>query len=466
MIRSAFLVLSGNAAGSLLSFARNLVVARLIPVEDFGVAATLALVVAIVEMVSALGLQQQIVQARDGDDPRFQAALQGFQVLRGVLSGLALLLLAGPFARFMGVPEATWGYRAMALVPVLNALVHFDVYRLSRAMRFGPGVVAGVAPGAASLAAAWPLALWLGDWRAMLGAILLGSALGALASHLVAERPYRLTLDRDVTLRALRFGWPLLVNNALLFLVFNGNRALVGRELGMAALGIFSMGLTMTLTPTLVLAKSIQSLFLPRLSALDREAPGGEERFQALARATLETGLANGLLMAVAVSLLGGPFVFLVLGEHYAPLVPILAVLSAAQALRVFKTGSAVVALSQGRTGNALAANLVRVAALPLAWAVLIGGGGLEAAVLVGVAGEALGFALSLALVRATCGLRLRPLLAPLLLAAVVLVVISVHGLPQELRLGLPVVLALGLAAGMNDLRRLLWDALSRRRRR
>ncbi|MBU0862361.1 MAG: oligosaccharide flippase family protein, partial [Alphaproteobacteria bacterium] len=127
MFRSALLILSGNAAAALLLLARNLIVARMIPVADYGVAATFAIAMAVVEMASALGLQQQIVQARNGDDPRFQAALQGFQVLRGVLSGAVLFVSAGLIADALNVPKAAWAYRVMALVPVLNALVHFDI---------------------------------------------------------------------------------------------------------------------------------------------------------------------------------------------------------------------------------------------------------------------------------------------------------------------------------------------------
>ena len=78
MLRKALLILSGNAAASLLLFARNLVIARLIPVEDYGIASTFAIAMSVVEMASQLGLQQMIVQAREGEDPHFQAALQGF----------------------------------------------------------------------------------------------------------------------------------------------------------------------------------------------------------------------------------------------------------------------------------------------------------------------------------------------------------------------------------------------------
>jgi len=122
MVKPALLILSGNAAASGLLLIRNLLVAALIPVSDYGIAATFAIAMAVVEMASTFGLQQQIVQSAKGEDPCFQAALQGFQVMRGALAGVVLFILAGPIATFMGIAEVTWAYRVLAVVPVLNAV--------------------------------------------------------------------------------------------------------------------------------------------------------------------------------------------------------------------------------------------------------------------------------------------------------------------------------------------------------
>ena len=73
MLRKLILIFSGNAAASLMLLARNLLIARLVPVEDYGIAATFAVAMAVVEMASQLGLQQMIIQAQEGDDPKFQA---------------------------------------------------------------------------------------------------------------------------------------------------------------------------------------------------------------------------------------------------------------------------------------------------------------------------------------------------------------------------------------------------------
>lgn len=405
MFRSALLILSGNAATSLLLLARNLVVARLIPVADYGVAATFAVAMALVEMMSALGLQQQIVQAKNGEDPRFQAALQGFQLLRGVIAGAVLFAIAGPMAGFLGIPQAAWAYQLLALVPVLNACVHFDIHRLNRQMRFGPLMLTGAVPAVLSLVAVWPLAHWFGDWQVMLYAILLQAIIRAATSHLVAERRWRLVFDRSIMTGSLRFGWPLLTNGILLFLVLNGEKLIVGRELGMTPLAIFAMGVTLTLTPTLVMARSTANFFLPQLSRLDPASTEGKRRLSALASATLQASLVNGALMVLATAVIGTSLVGFLLGPRYDDLLPLLVPLAVLHGLRVFKAGGAVVALSQGESGNAMYANLPRVVALPLGWGLLVSGGTLLHLIWLAIFAEACGFLLSLLLMYLRCGI-------------------------------------------------------------
>jgi O-antigen/teichoic acid export membrane protein len=410
MFRSAVLILSGNASASLLLLARNLIIARLIPLEDYGIAATFAIAMAVVEMMSALGLQQQIVQSKDGDSPRFQAALQGFQVLRGLIAAAVLFALAGPIANFMQIPEVTWAYRMMALVPLFNALQHFDIHRLNRQMRFWPMVLTGVLPALISLLAVWPLSHWFGDYRVMLWAIILQTGLTMVVSHLVAERRYRLVFDAAIMGRSLKFGWPILVNGILLFAVFNGDKLLIGRELGMETLAIFAMGVTLTLTPTLVMAKSAQNFFLPQLSKIGDPT---HSDFARLAAVTVETALLMGMVLVLGVVLVGQPVVHLLLGAKYEALLALLTWLAIQQGIRVFKAGPAIVAMAAGQTDNAMWANIPRLLTLPLIWWIAITSGDLRHIIWVAIAGEMAGHVLAMGLLRWRSGLPLRTFLRP-----------------------------------------------------
>jgi len=417
MFRSAFLILSGNTMWSVLGLVRSIAIAHLISVSDFGIASTFTLSLSIVE---ALGLQQQIVQHKNGDEAYFQAALQGLQAIRGLISGLILFLLSGQIAEFFNVPEVTWAFRLMALAPVLNGLAHLDPHRMKRKMQYMPSITTSVMSVLVSLLMVWPLSLIFSDYRIMLYALLGQSLMAMVISHLVAERPYRWSFDGAVIQASLRFGWPILLNAILLFIVFNGERVIVGRELGMAALAVFSMSFTLVLAPTLVMEGSAQSFFLPQLSAAHAEA----DRFAHLAMVTLQCHLVFGAVILIGVALLGGPIVHLLLGPKYAAAIPILTWLAVMQGIRVAKGGSSVPTLAHAFTGNGLVASLMRAALLPVAWVVAASGGDLKHVIWLGILGELFGYVAGLMLARYRLQLSLRPLL-PMLSAMIVMFLVG-----------------------------------------
>ena len=425
MFRTAALIFSGNAFGSLMLLVRNLAIARLVSVEDYGIAATFAISMAVVEMASGLGLQQLIVQDKSGDDPDLQAGLQGFNLLRSLLSGVALFLLAEPIAAFLGIPDIAWAYQLLALVPVIRGFEHFDIYRLNRQMRFGPLILTKTLPALISVLAIWPLYQVYGDYRVMLYAVLIQWVLVALTSHLVAKRRYRLNFGRAVMLRGLRFGWPLLINNILMFAVFQGDKLIVGRELGMEMLAVFAMGVTLTLTPTLVSAASEQQFFLPQLS----DGANDQKRFEHLALVAMQTSLVSGMLLVVAMILLGAPLVQLLLGAKYEALIPLLTWLAILQAVRVFKVGGTVAALAKAHTGNAMIANSFRAMVLPVAWYVATQGGSLLEIIWIAILGELGAYVVSFALVSYRLNLNARRMLVPLLGTLVVIGAAAAHTL-------------------------------------
>ena len=451
MVKKAVLLVSGNAFGSLLLLLRNLIVARLISPENYGVASTFAVSMSIVEMLSYLGLSQLIVVDKDGDEPHFQAAMHGFQALRGMVSSLALFLIARPYAAFLGITHVAWAYEILALVPFINGFQHYDTHRLRRHMKFNPTNLSNAVPPLVSVLSVWPLTIMFGDYRIMLFALFVQAAGMVVLSHMTAERPYRITLDYQLMRKATIFGWPLLLNGMLMFGVFNGERLIVGRELGMGQFAYFSMCFTLTLTPTLVLANSCQSLFLPHLTAV-REDP---EEFQRLSIATLESSLVIGLLLVLGTSLIGGPLSVLLTGPKYAAILPILVPMAILQALRVAKTGSTIVGLAIGQSSNAMVGNFVRVASLPLSWWIAVRTGHMLPIIWIGCVAELIGFVVSMYLAAYRARISLGPLLAPAMLSALCCgaALVDVYYFPpqtsliQHMHVSLLAVAALGIAA-------------------
>lgn len=384
-------LLGGNATASALLLARNLLIAHLLPIEDYGIAATFAVAMALVEMASQFGMQAQIVQSPEGGGRDYLAAVHGFQIARGGMSALALFLCAGPISAFLGMPDLAWAYRVLALAPLIRAFHNFDIHRQTRAMRFGPVLLTATSAAAISFIAIFPLAYLAQDWRIMLGALLIQEICACLTSHIMAERPYRVSADLLVWRRSVRFGWPILLQGVVLFAVFQGDKILVARSLGFEALGVFAMGVTISLAPTLVVTKSLQSWFLPQLSRAM-----GTSAFRPAAVACAQATLLSAIVLCAGVMVAGPVLIDWALGPAFQALGLLLPWMAVQQALRVCRAGMNTAALACGVSWLGAATDLIRALSLPAVWVILSRDGTLLSVVFVAILAEVAGTALAL----------------------------------------------------------------------
>ncbi len=381
-------LLSGNAGVALLTLARNILAAHIIGAEQFGIAASFAIVVSAVEMATTLGAQQLIVREKDGDSPSFQGWLHVVQLCRGLLGGVVIFVCAKPVAVFLQVPQADWAFQLLAVVPVMAGLVHLDPWRFQRFGRFSPSICAQLAPAAFALLMIWPLQSELPDFRLLLMMSIIHAAGVLVMSHLFAERRFTITLTRAYLSRTFSFGMPLALNGVLLLATFHGEKLIVGHVMGPTNLAILAMGFTLTLTPALILGRSLQAYFLPLLTGSDTHPQVARAHVIQTLTLCFFAGLALGLILIPF-----GRFVAEQLGSDFAALVPILPALAVLHAIRVFKTGIAIVALARGDTINTAIGNIPRLAALPVIYAQLTTGAQLSEIMWVAACAEAAGCA-------------------------------------------------------------------------
>lgn len=81
-----------------LSFARSVLLARLLTKADFGLAAMFGMTLSILEIAGRMSFGQQIIQSKDGDTESFQATSQAFQSVLVTFQALLLICLSYPLA--------------------------------------------------------------------------------------------------------------------------------------------------------------------------------------------------------------------------------------------------------------------------------------------------------------------------------------------------------------------------------
>lgn len=408
-------LLGGQVLGQACSFVRNVVIARLLTPEDFGIAAALGMAMSLVEMVSNLAVDRLLVQAEDGNDPVFQATAHAFQVIRGIGLALILFLLAWPASQLFDIPHARWAFQCVALVPLIRGFMHLDPKRVQREFSFAPDVATELVPQVFLLIAAWPFVWWFKDYSAMLWLLVWQAATMVATSHALAERRYSWAWDRDFFRRMVVFGWPLLLNGLLMFLVFQGDQLVVGAAYDMTQLGVFSAAFTITFVPTLVIAKVSSALLLPLLSRVQSDFQKFVE-FYSFSNCGL---CLIGIAFSTGFILLGQQVVVFTFGNQYAAVDGIIGWLAVMQMLRVQRIGPTIAAMANGDTRMLLVANIGRTAAFPLAIWLALTGKSLQWVVIAGCLGELLALLILVNCLERLRGLQTRHTLRLALIASV-----------------------------------------------
>lgn len=364
VIKSGLLLTAGSMGTGIVGFAKNILIARMLGVEQFGVAAAMSLVIAFAEMTSNFALDRLLVQAPEGDDRIFQKNIQTAQTLQGMFGALLLFASAIPVSHIFDIPEKAPAFQILAIIPLLRGLANLDKARLQRHSRFGAHVGTELGAQLLSLIAVFPAIWFFEDYRAMV-VILLVQAFGYFAvSHLMAERRWAITLHMDYADRIITFGLPLLANGLIMFGIMQADRAIVGSMYSLDEMSHLAVATTMTLVPSMLLGNVLMSFFLPRLSRTI-EHPADFQK---------ESGRIFLVINALAVcfllgsSLLGPFFLKLLYGDAYQRGAELIALLGIAQSIRIARAAPTLVLLSTAKTRDILYANCVRLLAVPVAF--------------------------------------------------------------------------------------------------
>lgn len=384
VLRSGSVLFASHAGAALLSFLRNVIVARALGVEEFGIASTFAVIFTLVETATDTGLEKLIVRDPQGEDQRFLGTMHSIFAIRGAIAAIAMVLLAGPFARYMGLEEITWAYQVLALAPLIRGFVHFDIYRMQRQMRFGGLVAATLAGPIMGLAVVVIGALFVRDFQIVLWALIGFQFAFMVASHFKAERPFRFNLDWEVAHRSIRFGLPLLLNGMLMFAILQGDRLIIGGEIGVEVLGWFSVAWLLVSTPAFVLINTIRSLFLPKLS--EEVAEHGLD--EARVTGTVEAACFAAIWLITGFFVLGPFVLLLVYGSEFAEALTVLQLIAVAFGFRLVTASNTTIALAGDDTPGPLIAGIVRTLFLPLAFLAAVNGYGAVTLAWIAMTGE------------------------------------------------------------------------------
>lgn len=378
------LLFAGFGAAQAFSFLRNAMIGHALSKGDFGIAAAITLVLQMIETLSDLGADRLIVQAPDGDHPRFLAAAHLLLVGRGLL--LALFLVAsGPLlAGFFDAPHAATAFQLAALAPAIKGFLHLDIRLAQRNFDNRPQLIVDALPQAIAFALTLPVLMLTRDYTAVVSLALLQAALAVGLSHALAFRPYRLLFDTAMLKRQIAFGWPILVSALPLVAVYQGDRIIIAHYAGIEALASYTAAFMITMVPGLIAAKVGHALMLPLFSDALRARKNLAARFKISSEAI--TVLAALYLTTFIVA--GNAVLPIAFGANYTGLGAVTAWLAAMWSVRMLQAVPGMALMAHGETRPFISSGIIRAAALPLAAVAAHQGANLATIAAIGLAFE------------------------------------------------------------------------------
>ncbi|WP_181701634.1 oligosaccharide flippase family protein [Chthonobacter albigriseus] len=320
VIQGGFITTLGQVAKVVLTLGTQVLLARLLMPEDFGIIAMVAPVLGFLQVMAELGVPQIIVQSpslRYGD----LESLFWRNMRLALILAVAALALSPLVAMLYSEPRVLPVMMAMAsLIPLQAASAPLSAL-LSREMRYGVQAMVeiaalllnGVVTVAAALAGLEYWALFCGQ---------LASSVATLTIFLLVSRwrPSHPRRGLDVS-HMVRAGSNITTANMAGFLNVTLDNVLIGTVLGETSLGLYDRAWKFAVQPLQMIIMPIGRVALPTLSRLHIE----KTRYRNAVRQFLEILLIISTPAMVFGATMADPLIDFVLGPNWEDLAPVFA---------------------------------------------------------------------------------------------------------------------------------------------
>ncbi|MBK8907802.1 MAG: lipopolysaccharide biosynthesis protein [Rhodospirillales bacterium] len=303
-----------------LRFVSTIILARILSPEDFGILAMAAMILHFIEAISDPTFEVQILK-KDKVDPRLYDTVWTFQVIRGFLIATLLLVLAPFLADFFSEPRLDQVLLLVALTPVIDGFKNVGLVLFEKDMNFKKQFLVETASVFASAVVAITLGLLMRTyWPLIIGMVVASATRFALS---YAMHPYRP--------RPSLFGWRdtigigawLLVSRICSFIESKAGDFAVGRLIGTAALGYFSIAFRLSDIATQSLMAPARRVLLPGYAKMANDPRLLQSSFLDVLSVMLIIGAPVGAGMALTAE----PLVEVLLGSKWQPAVPLIQIL-------------------------------------------------------------------------------------------------------------------------------------------
>lgn len=329
-LRGGIWVGASFALGKVLSTVQQIILARILIPEDFGVYGMALLAIASLEIFTQTGIKPALIQAKEVDEKTLNTAWT-FTIIRNLILFAGLQAFAPLAAWFFESPGLNPILRVLAFYVLLEGFVNIGTVLFHRELAFKKQATLDQLFIFSNFIISVILAyLYQSVWAMVFGRVA-SSLLLLLASFILSPYRPRLCLDKQAASNLFNFGKHVLTGEILLFAFRQGDDLIVGKMLGESAVGFYIVAYNLASTPHSSITQIVSRVALPIYAKLQNDLPELKKAYCTNLKltATLAMPLCFGLFILASDS------VSIIYGAKWLPMVPTVQVLCVYGLIRV-----------------------------------------------------------------------------------------------------------------------------------
>ena len=310
-------VVGWRAMTRLMGLVSSLILVRLLAPADFGLVALATTFVLSIDSLSFIGVEDAVVRERNPDRGAYDTAFT-LNALRGLATALLVAALAQPVAAFFEEPRLANVLYALAVAAFLGGFENVGVLQFRRDLAFHKEFQMQMLPRLVSIIATLTTAAIFRSYWALVVGIMTNRILRNLMTYTMHPHRPRLTIQRWREMTGFSLGtWA--VSLALLLRDRTDNFVL-GRLLGTAAVGIYSLGAEIGMMPVLELAMPLCRAIYSSFSVIRNDGGRVDAIYVRFAAST------QFLVMpaCIGLALVADPLVRLAFGPQWLAAIPLI----------------------------------------------------------------------------------------------------------------------------------------------
>jgi lipopolysaccharide exporter len=297
-----------------LRFVVNMILARILAPEQFGLLALVLAANGLFEVLTEVGIGQSVIQNKKGDTAPFLNVAWWFSGVRGVFLYVVGILAAPSVSAFYHDVSLTPLLRVAFLTMLFNGLTNPHLFVLQKQMKFGRYVIITLGAALSGTLLCLGLALVFPTVWALVAGFVAEAVLRCGLSYVLCPFHFQWRFDRDSWKELLHFSKGMAGLGLFAFIFMQADIFLMGRMCSTETLGLYSMAMSLAAMPQMLFSRFVGPMVLPVLSDTQSRMDLLRDRLLRMTRMLFLFGLP----LTTCLAIFSTPTLTIVYGPRYA----------------------------------------------------------------------------------------------------------------------------------------------------